>query len=62
MMLCDTKVSSPPSKACVRLGGFHHYDCLPSFGLAGGMWIFWKDFPSNPFLFNIEAKFDKCYQ
>lgn len=59
MMLCETKSFSPPSEASVRFCGFHHHDFLPSIGLAGGMWLFWKDVASNPFIFNVDAKFDR---
>lgn len=31
MLIFETKVSTPPSEACVRLSGFNHYDFLPSF-------------------------------
>ena len=59
MMLCETKTSSPPTETFVRFCGFHHHDFLPSFGIAGGMWIFWKNVPSHPFLFTVDAKFDR---
>lgn len=61
MMLCETKVSTPPSLGWVRHCGFAHHDFLPSFGLVGGMWIFWKELNCNPFNISSIVKSDRFW-
>ena len=59
MMLCETKYQVPPKEGCVRHCGFQHFDYLPSMGLAGVIWLLWKDNASNPFTLSVIHKSER---
>ena len=48
-MLCETKSILPSSPVCLSRTGFAHFECIPTQGLAGGIWLLWKDDVVCPF-------------
>lgn len=55
-MLCEVKLQSPPSLDCIRKCGFQYFDCIPTVGYSGGMWLIWTDCNMNPFSLSIVLK------
>lgn len=51
MVLCESKSKKSPSLASIRACGV-----VPTIGMSGGMWIMWKEFISNPFVFTLLHK------
>lgn len=48
-MICEVKSQAPPSLITANQCGFQYVDFVPTLGLAGGLWLFWKDCNQSPF-------------
>ncbi|XP_074290608.1 uncharacterized protein LOC141617322 [Silene latifolia] len=53
LAICDTKSTSKPEPFTTASFGFNNCDFVPSIGLSGGIWLFWKESISMTFSLKV---------